>query len=143
MFYRLVERFRLKERRYCQAVRELVRCFNLPDPSLKMATWEVRMMLRDLLAMLLEFDNAYRFRFQDMMDDHDVDSVGQIVKRKAFTSMTDVDFSLGRVDVRELQRKMAIESEQDEKITSVDSSETLKEKGRAKKNSADDQDGGH
>lgn len=71
MFYRLVERFRLKERRYCQAVRELVRCFNLPDPSLKMATWEVRMMMRDLLAMLLEFDNAYRFRFQDLMDDYD------------------------------------------------------------------------
>lgn len=79
----------------------------------------------------------------DEMGDHDVDSVGAVIKRKAVTSMVDVDFSLGRVDVRELQRKLAIESEHEEKITSVDSSETLKEKGRAKKNSADDQDGGH
>jgi len=79
----------------------------------------------------------------DMMGDHDVDSVGTVIKRKATTSMVDVDFSLGRVDVRELQRKMAIESEFEEKITSVDSSETLREKGHAKKNSADDQDGGH
>ena len=79
----------------------------------------------------------------DMMGDHDVDSVGAVIKRKAVTAMSDVDFSLGRVDVRELQRKMAIESEDIERIASVDSSETLKEKGRAKKNSADDQDGGH
>src|SRR3990167_1198299 len=77
----------------------------------------------------------------DAMGDHDVDSVGAVIKRKAVTSMAEVDFSLGRADVRELQRKMAIESEQEERIASVDSTETLKEKGRAKKNSADDQDG--
>ena len=69
----------------------------------------------------------------DMMDDFDVDSVGSVVKRKAFTSMDEVDFSLGRVNVRELQRKMAIESEAEERISSVDSSETLKEKGKKEK----------
>lgn len=64
----------------------------------------------------------------DAMGDFDVDSVGQVVKRKAVTSMADVDFSLGRVDVRALQRKMAMESTNEERISSVDSSEQLKEK---------------
>ena len=64
----------------------------------------------------------------DQMGDHDVDSVGAIIQRKATTSMADVDFSLGRVDVRALQRKMALESVQEERISSIDSSEQLKEK---------------
>ena len=42
--------------------------------------------------------------------------------------MDQVDFSLGRVDVRALQRKMALESMDEERISSVDSSEQLKEK---------------
>ena len=64
----------------------------------------------------------------DKMEDHDVDSVGAIIKRKATVSMSEVDFSLGRVDVRAFQRKLAIESTQEERISSVDSSEQLKEK---------------
>ena len=64
----------------------------------------------------------------DAMGDHDVDSVGAVIKRKAVTSMAEVDFSLGRVDVRAMQRKMALESEGEERISSVDSSEQLKEK---------------
>lgn len=64
----------------------------------------------------------------DSMGDHDVDSVGSVIKRKATVSMADVDFSLGRVDVRAFQRKMAIESQGEERISSVDSSEQLKEK---------------
>ena len=66
----------------------------------------------------------------DDMGEHDVDSVGTVIKRKATVSMAEVDFSLGRVDVRELQRKMAIEAEDTERISSVDSSEQLKEKGK-------------
>lgn len=64
----------------------------------------------------------------EKMGDLDVDSVGQVVKRKAVNSMAEVDFSLGRVDVRELQRKIAIESEEEERISSIDSSEQLKVK---------------
>lgn len=67
----------------------------------------------------------------DAMGDYDVDSVGSVIKRKAVTDMTQVDFSLGRVDVRELQRKMAIEAEgTEERISSVDSSEQLKVKNK-------------
>jgi len=68
----------------------------------------------------------------DAMGEYDVDSVGAIIKRKAKTDMSDYDFSRGRVDVRELQRKIAIESEDTERISSVDSSEQLKEKAKAK-----------
>lgn len=65
----------------------------------------------------------------DAMGEYDVDSVGSVIKRKAVTDMSQVDFSLGRVDVRDLQRKMAIEAEgTEERISSVDSSEQLKEK---------------
>lgn len=64
----------------------------------------------------------------DAMGEYDVDSVGSVIKRRSTTDMSQVDFSLGRVDVRELQRKMAIESDAEERISSVDSSEQLKEK---------------
>jgi len=72
------------------------------------------------------------FEKLESMGDYDVDSVGAVIKRKATTKMEDVDFSLGRADVRELQRKMAMESEYEERISSVDSSEQLKEKAKKK-----------
>jgi hypothetical protein len=65
------------------------------------------------------------------IDDCDVDSVGTVVKRKAGgIDMSQVDFSLGRVDVREYQRKLALAAEHEERISSVDSSEQLKEKNK-------------
>ena len=82
----------------------------------------------------LDTENIQQEKCQEILDildemgDHDVDSVGAIIKRKATTSMTDVDFSLGRVDIRALQRKMALEASSEERISSVDSSEQLKEK---------------
>lgn len=78
------------------------------------------------------FDLAGLRRLLDDMGEYDVDSVGSVIKRKATTNMAEVDFSHGRVDVRELQRKMAIESDSDERISSVDSSEQLKEKSKKK-----------
>ena len=77
-----------------------------------------------------KYDCRYILQELDRMGEYDVDSVGQVVKRKATTSMAEVDFSLGRVDVREYQRKVAIESEQEERISSIDSSEQLKEKSK-------------
>ena len=59
-FYRMVERFRLKPERYCDAMRELHRTFSLSQN-------ETRLQLRDIACMLLEMDNAYRFRFQDII----------------------------------------------------------------------------
>lgn len=69
----------------------------------------------------------------DAMGSYDVDSVGTVIKRKAVTDMAEVDFSHGRVDVRDLQRRMAVEADGEERISSVDSSEQLKEKGKKEK----------
>lgn len=65
-FYRLVERYRIKPMRYSKAIRELHRAFSFPQTqSLKMM--RLRLMLREIVCMILEFDNAYRFRAQDLL----------------------------------------------------------------------------
>ena len=71
VFFRIVERFRLKSNRYCQAVRELHRVFSKEYPQEKIADRDFRFRIRDALCMVLEFDNAYRYRFQDLMEDLD------------------------------------------------------------------------
>jgi len=62
--FRTIERFRVKEERYCTAIRELHRAFSDPQD-------EFRNQLRDLVCMILEFDNAYRFRAQDVLVEMD------------------------------------------------------------------------
>lgn len=76
-FYRLVERFRIKPTHYSRAVKELHRAFSVPRNE-DLETQELRLMLRDLVCMVLEFDNAYRFRFQDWVEDLD-----QVAVKKA------------------------------------------------------------
>jgi len=68
-FYRLIERFKIKPIRYCQAMREVHRAFSIERKNESPKTKELRLMLRDLICMVLEFDNAYRFRFQDLMEE--------------------------------------------------------------------------
>ena len=65
-FYRVIERFRIKAFRYSDAMREIYRAFNQPRKNEDMKILEMRLMLKDLICMLLEFDNAYRYRFQDV-----------------------------------------------------------------------------
>ena len=59
-FDRTVERFRIKPKRYCTFIRELHGSF--PEG-------EFEGKIRDLLCMILEFDNAYRFRAQDVLSE--------------------------------------------------------------------------
>lgn len=68
--YRQVGRFRIKPERYCTAIRELHRAMSKDQVELT-STREMRLMLRDIMCMLLEFDNAYRYRFQDVMTELD------------------------------------------------------------------------
>jgi hypothetical protein len=65
-FHRFVERFMLREERYCDAVRELYRCFPKNNLSLQ---------IRDLVCMLFEMDNAYRYRFQNLIIEVDKKAV--------------------------------------------------------------------
>lgn len=67
-FYRQVtrEKFKIKPTRYCKAIRELHRAFSVDVDRERLKRKELRYMIRDLFCMVLEFDNAYRFRFQDL-----------------------------------------------------------------------------
>lgn len=66
-FYRLVERYRIKAHRYSKSIRELYRAFSEPRKHESIRYMDLRFMLRDVLCMILEFDNAYRFRAQDIL----------------------------------------------------------------------------
>jgi len=65
-FYRIIERFRVKTLRYSDAIRELHRACSIQFEETAEER-ELRYMIRDLVCMVLEFDNAYRFRFQDVI----------------------------------------------------------------------------
>src|SRR3990167_919928 len=65
-FYRIMERTRIKSIRYSDSMRELYRAFSKENS-------ELRLQLRDMICMILEFDNAYRFRFQDISAEIDKD----------------------------------------------------------------------
>lgn len=66
-FHRLIDRFRIKSHRYSQPIRELYRAFDKPRANEDMETLELRLMLKDIVCTVLEFDNAYRYRFQDIV----------------------------------------------------------------------------
>lgn len=84
--WRHIERFKIKPRCYCRAMREVYRAFSLPVNENE--TWKngrLREQIRDLLCMHLEFDNAYRFRFQDCIGELNKenlkkDSVKEIIR---------------------------------------------------------------
>jgi hypothetical protein len=66
-FFRLIDRFKIKTIRYCDAIRELHRAFSLEYHNDSPEEKEMKGMIRDIVCMVLEFDNAYRFRFQDII----------------------------------------------------------------------------
>jgi len=70
--WRHIERFRVKPKCYCQAVREIYRAFSIPtSDNEKFKDGVMREQIRDILCMHLEFDNAYRYRFQDCIGELD------------------------------------------------------------------------
>ena len=83
-FYRLMERVRIKRLRYCDSVRELYDAFSTDRVGESLKTKELRLQMRDFICMTLEFDNAYRFRFQDLVTELDKnnlikDTSGEII----------------------------------------------------------------
>ena len=66
-FSRMVERFRIKRQIYSQPIRELYRAFSMERYGEDEKTRILRLQLRDLVCMILEFDNAYRYRLQDIV----------------------------------------------------------------------------
>lgn len=69
-FYKLIDRFKLKPIRLSQAMRSLHNSFSsqkIKDAKID----EIRIMLRDIICHILELDNAYRFRAQDLVEELD------------------------------------------------------------------------
>lgn len=66
VFYRVIERFRIKRVCFSQPIRELHRAMTMSF-STKESERTFQQQLRDLTCMVLEFDNAYRYRFQDVI----------------------------------------------------------------------------
>ena len=69
--HKQVERFLVKKQRYCTAIRELHRSFSVINPDMRGEEIEFAFKLRDTMCMILEFDNAYRYRFQDILVEMD------------------------------------------------------------------------
>lgn len=67
-FHRVIIRFKIKELRYSIAVREVYRVIGGSD---------LKEHIRDILCMVLENDNAYRFRFQDVVPEIDKDALAK------------------------------------------------------------------
>jgi hypothetical protein len=70
--WRQLERYKIKPLRYSQPIRELHRVFSGEREKESPEDKEYRFMVRDVFCMFTEFDNAYRFRLQDLMDDFNV-----------------------------------------------------------------------
>lgn len=91
-FHRFIERYSIKPHRYSDAMRELYRVGSIPLKNEIESMKELREKLRDILCMHLEFDNAYRYRFQDIAEVHDSvkfqkNSIKEILR--CFTVMQD------------------------------------------------------
>lgn len=87
-YYKLIERLRVKSNLYSKAIRELYRAFDEPRKE-DLKTLELRMILKDIVCMILEFDNAYRYRFQDIIVELDQKAV-QKNPIKEFLRLLDV-----------------------------------------------------
>jgi len=67
-FHRFIERHKIKSHRYCDAIRELYKAGSAELENETEEEKELREKLRDIICMHLEFDNAYRYRFQDIAE---------------------------------------------------------------------------
>ena len=74
-FHKLIERFRVKREMYSKIVREVYRTFDKPREGEDLKTLELRLMIKDTICTVLEFDNAYRYRFQDVIIELDKEAV--------------------------------------------------------------------
>ena len=66
-----IKRIRLKPYMYCRAVRELWNTINEVD----IKNHEMKDAIKDCICMFMEFDNAYRFRMQDMLLEMNIEEI--------------------------------------------------------------------
>jgi hypothetical protein len=67
---------KLKPERYCRAVREVYRLFTLMSDRECNKKNKLRWLkVRDMVCVVMEFDSAYRFRFQDMIKEAKIEEL--------------------------------------------------------------------
>lgn len=104
-FHRVVVRYKIKETRYSQGVHALYDAFNkVNEDEEKVIDHSFTLMLRDIVCMILEFDNAYRFRFQDLVSEIDQ----QMVRKNFFKELQRI-IAIGKsreitIDIRDTWR---------------------------------------
>ncbi len=104
-FYRVIERFRIKPHRYCKAVREIYRVFNIMIEREKNPEMRDKIrQLRDFICMFLEFDNAYRFRLQDIIEEVNIDEIKLTKEDKLFCRLRK-DYNFGFVQREKGQKQ--------------------------------------
>jgi hypothetical protein len=71
----LIRRYKSKPFLYCKCVREVYRVFNIFILIEKEDSKEILAKIRDLTCMTLEFDDAYRYRFQDILSEVNIEQL--------------------------------------------------------------------
>lgn len=87
-FFRVVERFKIKPKMYSTSMRELHRAFSIELDNESAQDKELRFQTRDLVCMILEFDNAYRFRFQDIIGELDKEALQKNASKELIRLLT-------------------------------------------------------
>lgn len=87
-FHRFIERSKIKPIMYSDAMRELHRAFSCPVDKETKEEAELREKLRDIICMHLEFDNAYRYRFQDISETVDMDKFNKNPIKEVLRNLT-------------------------------------------------------
>ena len=74
IIYRICKPDLLESYRYCQAVREINRAFKMgtgKERLEKMQKFPILMPLKEIIATILEFDDSYRYRLQNVVQEFD------------------------------------------------------------------------
>lgn len=96
-FDRLVARTPMRVNRFSESVRELHRAASISWGDETQELSDLRKMLRNIECMILEFDNAYRFRFQDLVVEIDKDALRKN-PRKEINRLMDIWISRESVE---------------------------------------------
>jgi len=103
LFSYIIGSRRLKHKYYSHSVKEIYRVFNLmierEDPGTMRKKWE---RIRDVICLILEFDNAYRSRVQDFLSELNIKKI-KLTKEDLWFARQSNDYSFGgkRIKVKD------------------------------------------
>src|SRR3990167_2488116 len=106
VIYPAIKKLRDAPKKYCPAVREVYRIFTLAIEREKSKQMKVRWRrMRDSFCFLLEYDSAYRYRFQDIMGEADISQFKLDEGDKYYTLMRK-DYDFGGVEFNSRKKEL-------------------------------------